>query len=52
MHILLGLFGLLLSVICLCGAAKFCCRPRYVLLRDLTPSHPHPEGTAGQCGPV
>nr|XP_036877235.1 granulocyte colony-stimulating factor receptor isoform X3 [Manis javanica] len=28
MHILLGLFGLLLSVICLCGAAKFCCRPR------------------------
>lgn len=39
MHILLGLFGLLLSVICLCGAAKFCCRPRK---NPLWPSVPDP----------
>ncbi|XP_027823775.1 granulocyte colony-stimulating factor receptor isoform X4 [Ovis aries] len=28
LHILLGLFGLLVLLICLCGAAQFCCRPR------------------------
>lgn len=27
LHILLGLFGLLVLLICLCGAAQFCCRP-------------------------
>lgn len=40
MHILLGLFGLLLSVICLCGAAKFCCRPSRK--NPLWPSVPDP----------
>ncbi|XP_055258176.1 granulocyte colony-stimulating factor receptor isoform X6 [Moschus berezovskii] len=27
LHILLGLFGLLVLLICLCGATQFCCRP-------------------------
>ncbi|XP_059741187.1 granulocyte colony-stimulating factor receptor isoform X2 [Bos taurus] len=39
LHILLGLFGLLVLLICLCGAAQFCCRPRKY---SLWPSVPDP----------
>ncbi|XP_044092303.1 granulocyte colony-stimulating factor receptor isoform X2 [Neovison vison] len=39
LHVLLGLFGFLLLFICLCGAARFCCRPRK---NPLWPSVPDP----------
>ncbi|XP_069442656.1 granulocyte colony-stimulating factor receptor isoform X7 [Ovis canadensis] len=40
LHILLGLFGLLVLLICLCGAAQFCCRPSRKY--SLWPSVPDP----------
>lgn len=39
LHILLGLFGLLVLFFCLCGAAQLCCRPRK---NPLWPSVPDP----------
>ncbi|XP_016002687.2 granulocyte colony-stimulating factor receptor isoform X2 [Rousettus aegyptiacus] len=39
LHIILGLFGLLLLLTCLCGAAWLCCRPRK---NHLWPSVPDP----------
>nr|XP_019793666.1 granulocyte colony-stimulating factor receptor isoform X2 [Tursiops truncatus] len=39
LHILLGLFGLLVLLICLCGATQLCCRPRK---NPLWPSVPDP----------
>ncbi|XP_004740824.2 granulocyte colony-stimulating factor receptor isoform X2 [Mustela putorius furo] len=39
LHVLLGLFGFLLLFICLCGATRFCCRPRK---NPLWPSVPDP----------
>ncbi|XP_027969446.1 granulocyte colony-stimulating factor receptor isoform X2 [Eumetopias jubatus] len=39
LHVLLGLFGFLLLFTCLCGAARFCCRPRK---NPLWPSVPDP----------
>ncbi|KAM9693402.1 granulocyte colony-stimulating factor receptor isoform 3-T4 [Dama dama] len=40
LHIILGLFGLLVLLICLCGAAQFCCRPSRKY--SLWPSVPDP----------
>ncbi|XP_036206594.1 granulocyte colony-stimulating factor receptor isoform X1 [Myotis myotis] len=40
LRIFLGLFGLLLSLICLCGATRFCCRPSRK--NSLWPSVPDP----------
>ncbi|XP_077006378.1 granulocyte colony-stimulating factor receptor isoform X2 [Tamandua tetradactyla] len=40
LHILLGLFSLLLLLICLCGAARLCCGPRKK--NPLWPSVPDP----------
>ncbi|XP_006094202.1 granulocyte colony-stimulating factor receptor isoform X1 [Myotis lucifugus] len=40
LHIFLGLFGLLLSLICLCVATRFCCRPSRK--NSLWPSVPDP----------
>uniref|UniRef100_A0A8C0QJS5 Fibronectin type-III domain-containing protein n=1 Tax=Canis lupus familiaris TaxID=9615 RepID=A0A8C0QJS5_CANLF len=40
LHVLLGLFGFLLLFICLCGAARLCCRPSRK--NPLWPSVPDP----------
>ncbi|XP_021539383.1 granulocyte colony-stimulating factor receptor isoform X1 [Neomonachus schauinslandi] len=40
LHVLLGLFGFLLLFACLCGAARFCCRPSRK--NPLWPSVPDP----------
>ncbi|XP_025711691.1 granulocyte colony-stimulating factor receptor isoform X3 [Callorhinus ursinus] len=40
LHVLLGLFGFLLLFTCLCGAARFCCRPSRK--NPLWPSVPDP----------
>nr|XP_023489086.1 granulocyte colony-stimulating factor receptor isoform X3 [Equus caballus] len=50
LHTLLGLFGLLLLFICLCGAVRLCCRPRLHL--PPSPAGRMPSGQVSQTQPT